>query len=396
MKDTKLRLGVIGVGGRGSIADYAHNPVNGTEIAAGCDINEAHLREFGKKYGAELLTDNYEELLADRSIDAVFVCVPDFLHEQMADAALEAGKAVYLEKPMAITAEGCDRLLETAKRREQKLFVGHNMRHMGFVRKMKELIGSGAIGKVKAAWCRHFVGNGGDFYFKDWHSERRNVTGLLLQKGVHDIDVLHWLCGGYAKKVVGMGGLTLYDQVGDRRSEDEPGTGYGDASPENWPPLAQKKLSPSIDVEDISMMQMELDNGVFCSYQQCHYTPDYWRNYTVIGTEGRIENFDDTGNGTVIKLYNRRTDYNDNGDARFFIPSEDGSHGGADPLIVREFVDYVRNDGNISVSPVAARNAVAVGVMATESLRNGSEPRNVKPVSEGILNYYRLKDEGEK
>ena len=50
---------------------------------------------------------------------------------------------------------------------------------------------------------------------------------------------------------------------------------------------------------------MQLDNGVFASYQQCHYTPDYWRNYTVIGTEGRLENFGDDSDG-VVNVWTRR------------------------------------------------------------------------------------------
>jgi predicted dehydrogenase len=81
------------------------------------------------------------------------VTTPDFLHEEQAVAALEAGKAVYLEKPMAITIPGCDRILETAYRTKTRLYLGHNMRHMAFVLKMKELIDEGAIGEVKAAWC---------------------------------------------------------------------------------------------------------------------------------------------------------------------------------------------------------------------------------------------------
>ena len=61
---------------------------------------------------------------------------------------------------------------------------------------MRELIASGAIGRVTSIWCRHFVGHGGDYYFKDWHADRRRSTGLLLQKGAHDIDIMHWLAGG--------------------------------------------------------------------------------------------------------------------------------------------------------------------------------------------------------
>lgn len=64
------------------------------------------------------------------------------------------------------------------------------MRHMEFVLKMKSLIDEGRIGNVKTAWCRHFVGHGGDFYLKDWHSERKYSTGLLLQKGAHGLSRL--------------------------------------------------------------------------------------------------------------------------------------------------------------------------------------------------------------
>jgi predicted dehydrogenase len=267
-----------------------------------------------------------------------------------------------------------------------KLYLGHNMRHMVFVRKMKQLIDDGVIGEVMAGWCRHFVGHGGDFYFKDWHADRRNSTGLLLQKGAHDIDVLHWLCGGYAKRVTAMGALTLYNRIDDRDPDPEPGK--RDWKAENWPPLSLRGLNPVVDVEDISMVLMELDNRVFCSYQQCHYTPDYWRNYTIIGTEGRIENFGDGSKDTVIKLFNKKGGYRAVGEEEFPAPAGSGSHGGADPRIVQEFVDYVRTGCKISTSPIAARNSVAAGCMATESLRNGSTPRDIPPLDDDTIAHF--------
>jgi predicted dehydrogenase len=182
----KLRIGVIGAWGRGELALSAHQPENGYEVVAGADINPASLANFERELGTTIwTTHDYRELLKRDEIDAVFVCVPDYLHEECAVAALEAGKAVYLEKPMAITIEGCDRILRTAMRTGSKLFVGHNMRHFPFVLKMKEIIDSGMIGEVQTVWCRHGVSYGGDAYFKDWHSEAKNTTGLLLQKGSH-------------------------------------------------------------------------------------------------------------------------------------------------------------------------------------------------------------------
>ena len=87
------------------------------------------------------------------------------LTKTLPGALLEAGVAVYLEKPIAITIEGSDRVLETAYRTKTPLYVGHNMRHMNVVREMRDIIRSGRIGEVKTIWCRHFVGTGGDFYF---------------------------------------------------------------------------------------------------------------------------------------------------------------------------------------------------------------------------------------
>ncbi len=388
-----LRIGVIGAGGRGALAHYAHKPEDGVRLVAGCDIRKEPLDEFRARYGTDaFVTDDYRRLLDRDDIDAVFITTPDHWHEEHAVAALEAGKAVYLEKPMAITLEGCDHILETAARTQGKLYLGHNMRHMSFVLKMKALIDSGAIGEVMAGWCRHFIAYGGDAYFKDWHADRRNSTGMLLQKGAHDIDVLHFLCGGYTQRVTALGALTLYDRITDRHSPED----RGDPTFrfENWPPLSQKQLNPIIDVEDLSMMLMQLDNGVHCSYQQCHYTPDAWRNYTIIGTEGRLENFGDEPGHCVIRLYNRRTGYHPYGDEQFFVPQVSGSHGGADPAIVTEFIRYVREGVPTRTSPIAARNSVAAGYLATLSLRHGGLPYDVPPPPPEPEAYFEAQGQG--
>ena len=386
-RSSELRIGVIGAGGRGSLAMNAHKPGEGSRLVAGCDVRDEALVAFKEKVGDDaFVTKDYRELLDQADVDAVFVTSPDFLHEEHAVAALEAGKPVYLEKPMAITIEGCDRILRTAYERKVKLYLGHNMRHMAVTRKMKELIDKGVIGEPKVGWCRHFVSYGCDAYFKDWHAERSKSTSLLLQKGCHDIDILHWLCGGFTDRVNAMGALTLYDQVADRHPPGE----QGDASwhLENWPPLSQKGLNPIIDVEDVSMMLMHLDNGVFASYLQCHYTPDGWRNYTIIGTEGRIENFGLRPGGSVVRLWNTRIDYNPYGDEQYFTPRAAGGHGGADPKIVAEFVRYVREGGKIATSPAAARYSVAAGCMGAHSLRNGGIPMDVPRLPAEIEDYF--------
>lgn len=381
----ELRIGVIGVGGRGSLARHAEEVRPNVRLVAGADPDRDALDAFKTRHGDQVfLTDDYRQLLSRKDVHAVFVTSPDFCHEEQAVQALQAGKAVYLEKPIAITVEGADRILRTAYESGSKLYLGHNMRYFPAVLKMKEIIDSGAIGPVQAAWCRHFVGIGGDAYFKDWHSERRNSTGLLLQKGAHDIDVIHWLAGAYTSTVVAMGRLSVYDKAMRRTDKEGHRTRI---TSENWPPLAQTDYSPTIDVEDHNMVLMQLANGIQASYLQCHYTPDYWRNYTFIGTKGRIENFGDAGT-CEIRVYTTRGGYMPVPDVVHNLKPVAGSHGGSDPAIVGSFIDFVRDGTVPNTSPVAARYAVATGVVATESLRSDNGRRDVPPLAPELADYF--------
>ena len=376
-----LRIGVIGSGGRGSLARHAHRPGAGARIVACCDIVDSVLASNRSDYGEDVFVTNDYRRLLEQPLDAVFICTPDNFHEEHALAALECVRGIYLEKPMAITIDGCDRILAKMHERDARLFVGHNMRYMAIFRKMRELITTGAIGRVKSIWCRHFVSYGGDAYFRDWHSERANTTGLLLQKGAHDLDVIHWLAGAYATRVSAFGNLAVYGECA-RRENLSPG--HADVQTAHWPPHALVDLSPRIDIEDQSIVNMELAGGILATYQQCHFTPDACRNYVVIGDEGRLENYGD-GPHDPIMLWNHRRhawgEFQLIGDAVYHGEVSDNSgHGGADSTIVEEFLNYVRHGGATTASPDAARMAVATGYQATMSMRKGGIPLAIPPL----------------
>ena len=382
-----LRIGVVGVGARADIAKHFELPRLNCRITAAADPHPDAEARLPQRLGRSdiKLTRNVTELIAE-GIDAALVTSPDDTHAKVTCELLRAGIPVYVEKPLATRMDDAIEILRTAYETGTKLYVGHNMRHMDVVRSMRDLIRRGAIGEVKAIWCRHFVGNGGDYYFKDWHATREHATGLLLQKAAHDLDVMHWLADSHTTQVTAMGGLTLYDRITDR--QDRSGQLLGDwFDMENWPPLSQKGLNPVVDVEDISMMLMQMESGLFASYQQCHYTPDYWRNYTVIGTEGRIENFGDYEGGH-IKLWNRRHLYDPEGDARFPIKGDDKGHDDADVLTISEFVSFITDGTSTDTSPLGAWYAVAAAIAATDSLRNGSSPRNVPELDPDIITYF--------
>ncbi|WP_329129095.1 Gfo/Idh/MocA family oxidoreductase [Streptomyces sp. NBC_01476] len=414
----ELRIGVVGIGQRAPLAVPANRP--GTARVVSCaDPDPYALATARELFGPEAaLHRDHRDMLAD-SLDAVFVLTPDFVHTEPVRFFLAAGVAVFVEKPLAITVADCDAVLAEAARTGTRLYVGHNLRHLPVLRRMRALIEQGAIGTVRSVWCRHFVGHGGDFYFKDWHAERARTTGLLLQKGAHDLDAMHWLASGYSRTVVALGGLTVYGDNPHRR--EGAATAAGRRMPDwfdadAWPPAALRDLNPVIDVEDLSMMLSRLDNGVFTSYQQCHYTPDYWRNYTVIGDEGRLENFGDglSGEEATVKVWNkRRSGYRPDADLTVTFPADppepgnaehpgsgadteegvaaedgDGGHGGADAALVAEFLRFAAQGGPTETSPVAAREAVAAGVAATASLRAGGVPVPVEPPDPEIVRYF--------
>ena len=391
----ELGVGVVGLGLRGlgtGMVDYMHNPDEGIHLVGASDVKKEMLWIFKNKPCAKdtsIITTEYQDLLDCSDISVIFILTPDFLHEEQAIAALEAEKHIFLEKPMATTTQGCDKILETARAVGKKVYVGHNMRHMQFVLAMKKIIDSGAIGKIKTIWCRHFVSYGGDAYFKDWHAQRKYVNSLLLQKAAHDIDVMHWLGGGYTRFTQAMGGLTTYNLAVDPNGRDE----YLEAESkvsirnismlEKWPPTRQTHLNPDMDVEDVSLMNMLFDNGIYAAYQQCHFTPDAWRNYTFIGTEGRIENI---GHSKIRILKNRTDSYTDG--EIIDVTSTNGGHGGSDPRVVKEFFEYIKDGKKITVSPVAARQAAAAGDMATQSMREGMCLKEVPPLSQDLIDYF--------
>jgi len=396
--DQELRIGVVGVGQRAQMATLANQP--GTARVVACADPDPRGRSDARElFGAEAAVhETYQDLLGEE-LDAVFILTPDHLHATPARFFLDAGVAVFVDKPLAITVEDCDAVLSAAARTGSRLYVGHNLRHLPVLRRMRELIDEGAIGAVRSVWCRHFVGHGGDYYFKDWHAERAKTTGLLLQKGAHDLDVIHWLAGGYSRSVVAMGELAVYGDNTHRRA------GNGDTAglrmtdwfdPGVWPPSALRDLHPVIDVEDLSLMLTRLDNGVLTSYQQCHFTPDYWRNYTVIGDEGRLENFGDglDGDPATVKVWNKgRSGYRSDADLTIPIPmpsqeERESLHGGADEALVGEFLRFVAAGGPTDTSPVAAREAVAAGVAATASLRAGGTPVSVPELDSAVLRYF--------
>ncbi len=388
----QVRIGMIGVTGRGGLWKGFHQPEWGSVVVAGMDTSDEALERFRSELEGDVFTTgDVDELVNRADVDAVAVASPDFTHEQYVLKAFAAGKDVFCEKPMAITVEGCDRMLSAWKESGRRFMIGFNMRYMSLFRVMKDTVDSGAVGELKAVWVRHFVGHGGEWYYHDWHASRRNSTGLLLQKASHDIDMIHWITGRYATRVTGMGGLVYYggDKPNDLRC---PECSIRDSCVEfqHTDGKANKMdmcvFRREVDVEDHSMIMMELEGGIQASYMQCHFTPDYCRNYTFIGTEGRLENLDDSSR-VVLKLRDRSRRWQNLADRTIDVKPARGGHGGADPLVCRDFVEMLLSGKKPVATPLAGRMSVAVGCAATESIRNGNTPVPIPPLDAGLKDF---------
>ena len=381
MTDTQLRMGVIGFGGRGGMVKTWHRPEGRAVVVAAADTNPDHLAKFKSEINADgFVTADYRELLDREDVDAVAVTSPDFCHAEHATAALEAGKHTFCEKPLAVTVDGCDRILRAWRQSGSRLMVGFNMRYMNIFRTMKEIAESGVLGEIRAVWVRHFVGSGGNFYYHDWHATRANATSLLLQKGSHDIDMIHWITGRYTERVSAFGGL---DYFGGDMPDDLtcPECDRRRTCPEVQPPENRRQqccFRREVDIEDNNVMIMQLEGGIKASYLQCHFTPDYHRNYTFIGTHGRMENSEPE---MKVWVKTRRSGtWRDCADRTYEIKKSHGTHGGADPVICDDFLEMVLEGKEPVATPEAGRMSVAAGCAGADSMRNHGAPVDVPPM----------------
>lgn len=349
-----LNVAFVGIGDRGYFADFWADNQH-VNITAVSDINRERMQEFTNRIGKKIYTTtNYKDLLSRDDVDAIVLMTPDYLHYEQSINILQADKHIFLEKPMALKKQECEEIISECEKSNAKLMIGFNMRHMNMYMKMKDIIDSGEIGEVKAIWVRHFVGYGGYFFFQDWHRNKKYTDSLLIQKGSHDFDVIHMLADSYTKKVSALGSLDFYNDEDNFNNDG-----------------LVNKISEAIDVEDNYTVIMELENGVKAAYLQCHFTPDYSRNYTIIGTKGRIEN--DDINGTINILNRNQADHVKSKIINMGDENHAIGHIEADKSIINSFVNYVLFDEEPNASMIDALKSVEVGENATKSLRNGGE-----------------------
>lgn len=242
----KLKIGIIGVGNISGMHIQAYQQNPNVELYAFCDINEAQLKKRAEEFGVSRTFTNKEDMLALPELDAVSVCTWNSAHAECTIAALEAGKHVLCEKPMATNAEDARRMKEAAEKNGKLLMIGFVRRFGNDCAVLQDFLNAGFFGDLyyaKATYLRRNGCPGG------WFGEKaRSGGGPLIDLGVHVIDLVRYLMGN--PKPVSVYGAT-YQKLFDRRDLKD-----------KKEYVATSKTDHDIyDVEDLASAMIRFDNG---------------------------------------------------------------------------------------------------------------------------------------
>lgn len=172
-------------------------------MVALADLDRGAAERLAADHGIERVHASGEALIADPELDCVGVLVPVGAHPDLAIAALEGGKHVFVEKPLALSLAECDRIVAAQERSGAIAVVGHNLRVHRLVRRARELIAGGAIGEPQAIRAVT-VGDGiaqGPSVLSAWKTDSAAGGGALMEKGVHHYDLWRVLSGAEATEV---------------------------------------------------------------------------------------------------------------------------------------------------------------------------------------------------
>jgi len=271
-----IRVGIIGCG---KIAEFRHAPEykenSDAEIVAFFDVNKKEAQRMADEYGARAC-DTLDELLS-LDIDAVSVCVANKYHAEISIKALEAGKHVLCEKPMAVSAEECIAMLEAEKKSGKMLMIGHNQRMTQAHQKARELYLDGEIGRLLTFHMtfghpgpEKWTGSNNSWFFD------KNIAsfGSMADLGVHKTDLMQFLTGEKITET-----FTLLATL-DKR--------YPDGTP--------------IQVDDNAIAIYKLSNGAIGTLHVSWTFYGAEVNSTILyGTEGRMRIYDDPEYALIVE-----------------------------------------------------------------------------------------------
>ncbi len=314
----KIHLGVIGAGNIGNVHIQEFKKLSDVHIAAVTDTFLPLAEQRAKENGIAKVHQTAEQLIADSSIDAVVIGVPNRFHAPLAVQALKAGKHVLLEKPMAISADAAREIVRTQRETGKVLMIPHQMRWEWIALQVKEQVDKGALGHIyhaKTGWFRRKGIPGWGTWFT---RKSESGGGPLIDIGVHMLDLALHLMG--SPKPVSVYGST-YAEFGPKKR------GIGTWGRPDW--------NGYYDVEDLATALIKMEDGSTLSLEvswAVHMDTDNAPFVHLMGSEGGASIRGDRGK-LLTEIYDRAVDVE--------LATPAGDEGGRVRLS-RHFVECIR------------------------------------------------------
>ena len=421
----KKRFVQVGTGGRGRFwyKGLVNNYSDTSELLAFCDINKTRL-EYANRvlveecgyhavptYGA----DEFEKMIEEQKPDVVIVTTIDRTHDKYIIKAMEMGCDVITEKPMTMSAEKCQAILDAQKRTGRNLRVTFNYRYAPHNTKTRELIRDGVIGDVKQIHFEWMLNtdHGAD-YFRRWHRDKRNSGGLLVHKSTHHFDLVNFWLNSKPKQVFSFGDLLFYGREnaenrgitkfyyrahGSENAKNDPfaihmagNKGledlYLNAEADDGYLRDQSVFGDGISIEDTLNVLVKYESGAIMSYSLNAFSPIEGFRVTFTGTKGRMEL--QVGETSYV---NAGGDAKNEGAAKtksivvypqfgtpyeVEIPEGIGGHGGGDPILQNDIFGVPEYDEfHRAASHVDGAMSILTGIAANKSIATGM-PVNIK------------------
>lgn len=324
--NTKLPVGIIGLGRMGQIyarhlAQYAK-----AKIVSISDVVEERAQTLAAELGVESWSTDYRKVLENRDIKAVFVLSPTSTHCEIVTAAAGAGKAIFCEKPIALTLQDTDRMIAAIEKNNVMFQAGFMRRFDSGYVAAKAQIDAGVIGKPVT-----FKSIGRDPFCPDLEYARPSVSGgLILDMAIHDFDLGRWLMADEVKRVYTEGGTLAFPQLNT----------VGDIDNAVVNLLFEKGALGNVEVSRNALYGYDIRTEV-------------------LGTEGGL-NIGYYRQTPLLVLTAKGINYD-------MVPYIIQRFGDAYLAQTKDFVERVLNDQEPAVDARDARAALLIGLAATQS-----------------------------
>lgn len=307
MNEKIVKIGLIGAGGRLQyvIKNLLKVGENRIRVGAAHDPAPAAVAAVREQFDKDVVVcASPEELVNRPDIEWVFVGSLNTLHAEQVVLALEAGKNVFCEKPLATSFEDCLRVKKAVEQSGKTFAFGLVMRYAPLYQKIHELVSGGAIGKIISFEFNETLDfNHGGYIFGNWRRSREVSGTHLLEKCCHDIDLANWIVGSIPTAVASFGGKNFFVPENECHIERIGKNAEGLPAYQTWnDPNRVNPFSEGATIVDNQVVIIEYANGVRATFHTNCNCGLRERRFYLCGTEGTLRADLYEGGGEIKRI----------------------------------------------------------------------------------------------